>query len=94
MNGESCEDFIGSVLQIGLERGKQRDYEWMADYAASRMSGPAARWLYSLPDEVSGDWRRLRSALLQRFPSALDVVESELAPALAARYVATIRIAR
>ncbi|KAG8990364.1 hypothetical protein FRB90_001797 [Tulasnella sp. 427] len=49
--------------------GKQRDYQWMADYASTCFQGKALRWFSKLDDETQGDWKLLERAMLRDFPT-------------------------
>lgn len=49
--------------------GKQRDDEWIADFAAMCFSGNALRWYETLDDNVQRDWSKLRRAILDWLPN-------------------------
>lgn len=67
-NGTECEKFISHVRRNALALGKQRDSQWMADYAASRMESKALRWLSKVPPEGKDTWASLEGQLLKRWP--------------------------
>lgn len=48
--------------------GKQRDDEWIADFATMCFSGNALRWYETLDDDVQRDWSKLRRAILDWLP--------------------------
>ncbi|KAG9041012.1 hypothetical protein FS837_012845 [Tulasnella sp. UAMH 9824] len=65
-NAAEAEDFVQAVRRTAWVEGKF-DYEWMAAYAASQMSGQALRWHMSLPRDVQSSWDKLEVALLDKF---------------------------
>lgn len=68
-DGTACEHFIRDVRQHAFNSGKTRDTAWIADYASTCFVGGALRWYETLDDEVLGDWKSLRQALLARWPA-------------------------
>ncbi|KAG8928339.1 hypothetical protein FRC01_006094 [Tulasnella sp. 417] len=62
-----CEDFIAAILNHAFTQGKQRDDEWVADFAATCLANDALRWWGGLDDSVQGSWKLLRRAILSRF---------------------------
>jgi len=80
-DGTECELFISAVRLKALGEGKARDNEWMADFAAACMVGPALRWFETLDEITQGDWRLLRRALLDKYPQS---VSGGIVPAAAA----------
>lgn len=62
-----CDKFIASVRKLAIAESKQRDDEWMADFAGSCFVGKALRWYESLDDEVQCSWKQLRRALLAQY---------------------------
>ncbi|KAG8896589.1 hypothetical protein FRB99_008822 [Tulasnella sp. 403] len=67
--GEECEEFISAVRHYAFELGKQRDNQWIADFASTAFSGDALRWFMTLDVTVQGDWRLLAKALLEKYSS-------------------------
>lgn len=61
-------DFIRSVRKTALSRGREGDNTWIAHYAVACFAGAALRWLEGLDEDLQTDWRRLRKAMLQRWP--------------------------
>ncbi|KAG8911392.1 hypothetical protein FRC01_005733 [Tulasnella sp. 417] len=53
---------------MALLQGKQQDNAWIAHYAGACFSGSALRWYERLDEDVQDDWRKLRSAMLERWP--------------------------
>ncbi|KAG8854804.1 hypothetical protein FRB96_007333 [Tulasnella sp. 330] len=69
---EDVASFIQNIQQIAFARGRQRDYDWLADYAATCLTGTAMRWYSELEESQERDsWVLLRRALSQRFPPPL-----------------------
>ena len=58
-----CQEFILFVRQQAVEGNKARDNDWIADYAASCITGSALEWFEDLDEEVTLDWKLLRRAL-------------------------------
>ena len=71
-SGSDCEEFIRSVYAYALEKNKIKDHEWIAAYAASRLSGKALRWFARLDNAVKADWSALQVALLDQYPPSDD----------------------
>ncbi|KAG8923327.1 hypothetical protein FRC01_012888 [Tulasnella sp. 417] len=67
-SAQECEDFIRCVRRVAMTRGKEEDDRWIAHYAVSGFAGVALRWLEALDEEFQHDWRKLRKAMLQRWP--------------------------
>lgn len=70
-NGVECENFINNVRCRALEQGKIRDNDWLANFAKSCCRDDALEFLDSLDDNVRGDWKQLRKALLKKYPAPL-----------------------
>ncbi|KAG9006727.1 hypothetical protein FRB94_013851 [Tulasnella sp. JGI-2019a] len=73
---EDVTDFVREVKRIAMDQGRQRDQEWMVDYAESCLGGTAIRWFSQL-DEISKreamiSWDALRQRLLDRFGPPVD----------------------
>ena len=64
---EECTEFIRSVRAHAFSQGKTRDDEWIADYAATRMTGPAVIWFEGLEEETQTSWKLLRRVLLDEY---------------------------
>lgn len=69
-DGSEAEEFIQAVRRAAFNATKDRDDEWMARFASTCMSGKALRWYESLDDDVQDSWKRLRKAILARYPPA------------------------
>lgn len=65
---EPLEPFLRAFKKHAFALGKQRDNDWLADFASVCFDGEALRWFESLDEEVRTDWRVLRPALLERYP--------------------------
>lgn len=63
------DQFIRNVRRVALARDKHGDDAWCAAFAASCLEGPALAFHERLSDDVQNSWKRLRTALLDRFPS-------------------------
>ncbi|KAG8919083.1 hypothetical protein FRC01_001490 [Tulasnella sp. 417] len=72
VDGRESEAFIRSVKSRAFSTGKQRDYEWMADFASTCFEGDGLRWFCGLDDETQGNWKLLERALLRDFPRSSD----------------------
>lgn len=85
-NGTDDEDvteFVRDVKRIAMSRGRQRDQEWMFDYAESCLGGAAIRWFAQLDVESLASWDALRRALLDRFGLLADQCVPQPPPAAA-----------
>ncbi|KAG8938731.1 hypothetical protein FRC04_007828 [Tulasnella sp. 424] len=65
--GFTCHQFIRAIREQALNAGKQRDNQWMLDYASVRFDGEALEWFEALEDEIQNDWTLLRRAILARY---------------------------
>lgn len=65
---EPVSDFIRKIKRHAFESEKQRDMEWMADFASLCFADEALRWFAELDPSVAGDWIRLQRALLEKYP--------------------------
>lgn len=52
---------------MAFQQGKQRDDEWVADFAATCFGGEALEWYVDLDEESQTSWRKLRARLIQRW---------------------------
>ncbi|KAG9032277.1 hypothetical protein FS837_002774 [Tulasnella sp. UAMH 9824] len=68
--GESSGDFIQAIQRVAFQQGHSRDDRWIADYIATCFNGGALQWYSELDEETQESWRRLRTALLRRYPPA------------------------
>lgn len=68
IDGDEAENFIRTIRKRAHMEGKQRDDEWIADFAAMCFSGNALRWYETLDDDVQRDWSKLRRAILDWLP--------------------------
>ncbi|KAG9027156.1 hypothetical protein FS837_004366 [Tulasnella sp. UAMH 9824] len=66
-DAEECEKFIHAVSRQALAAGKQRDDQWLADFAVSCFTGGALRWWGGLDERTQSSWRSLRQAMLSRY---------------------------
>ncbi|KAG9020522.1 hypothetical protein FS837_008133, partial [Tulasnella sp. UAMH 9824] len=66
--GLSSHELVQQVQRAAFQQGKQRDDEWVADFAATSFSGEALEWYVSLDEETQTSWRKLRAGLIQRWP--------------------------
>ncbi|KAG9048227.1 hypothetical protein FS837_000483 [Tulasnella sp. UAMH 9824] len=71
-DGIEAEMFIQQVRRAAFHEGKLRDDAWMADFAATCLSGEALRWHSTLDKDVRRDWIKLESAILEKYPVFLD----------------------
>ncbi|KAG8899095.1 hypothetical protein FRC01_010672, partial [Tulasnella sp. 417] len=78
VDGAEAESFIMSVQRIARKEGKSRDNEWIADLVASCLTGEALRWYVDQDEDTQNDWRRLRKAILQQYPSHTESSSSSL----------------
>ncbi|KAG8948933.1 hypothetical protein FRC04_009134 [Tulasnella sp. 424] len=67
-DGRECERFIRSIKSHAFAQQRQRDYEWMADLAATLLDGAALRWYSGLDENTQGNWKLLEKALLAQYP--------------------------
>ncbi|KAG9040856.1 hypothetical protein FS837_013005 [Tulasnella sp. UAMH 9824] len=71
-SGSDCEEFIRAVYAYAFERDKTKDDEWIAAYAATRLSGKALRWYAQQDKAIKLDWSALQVALLNQYPPSDD----------------------
>ncbi|KAG8967567.1 hypothetical protein FRC05_002000 [Tulasnella sp. 425] len=62
-----CETFINAVSRRALAEGKQRDDQWIAEFAASCFTQGALRWCDGLDEQTQCSWKLLRKAMLSRY---------------------------
>ncbi|KAG8905086.1 hypothetical protein FRC01_008483 [Tulasnella sp. 417] len=82
--GLSCHEFVQKVQRTAFQQGKQRDDEWVADFAATSFSGEALEWYVGLDEETQTSWRKLCAGLIQRWPIKPGTIsggEADLDPA-------------
>ncbi|KAG8899340.1 hypothetical protein FRC01_010577, partial [Tulasnella sp. 417] len=70
------DQFIRNVRRVALARDKHSNDEWCAAFAASCLEGPALAFYERLSEDVQNSWKRLRAALLDRFPSGSSSLSS------------------
>lgn len=75
--GLSSHEFVQQVQRTAFQQGKQRDDEWVADFAATSFSGEALEWYVSLDEEAQTSWRKLRAGLIQRWPVKSEETASD-----------------
>ncbi|KIO30651.1 hypothetical protein M407DRAFT_20366 [Tulasnella calospora MUT 4182] len=64
---EECNEFILAIRTRAFWEGKQRDPNWMADFAATNVSHKALLWHSRLPEDVRQDWSKLEAAFFDRW---------------------------
>lgn len=69
VDGVEAEEWVCAVRQKALSLQKQRDNDWIADFASTCFVGDALRWYEDLDENVQRDWRKLRLALLTQWPA-------------------------
>lgn len=62
-----CKSFIAELIKLAFAQGKQRDDQWIADFAATCMADNALVWWSALDEEVQGSWKLLRQAMLSKY---------------------------
>jgi len=60
------------LKKVALFHGRQRDDEWLVDYAEACLTGQALRWFSRLEKETLSSWMAVRNAFLGRFDSPPD----------------------
>ncbi|KIO32032.1 hypothetical protein M407DRAFT_216539 [Tulasnella calospora MUT 4182] len=68
--GEFSGDFIQAIQRVAFQQGHARDDRWIADYITTCFNGDALHWYSELPEETQESWRKLRTAILRRYPAA------------------------
>lgn len=69
IDGVEAEEWVCAVRHKALSLGRQRDNDWVADFASTCLAGDALRWYENLDEDVQGDWRKLRLAILTQWPA-------------------------
>ncbi|KAG9036309.1 hypothetical protein FS837_001703, partial [Tulasnella sp. UAMH 9824] len=64
---EECNKFILEIRTRAMWEGKQRDFAWMADFAATYLWQDAMWWHCRLPQDVRQDWLKLETALVDKW---------------------------
>ncbi|KAG8893961.1 hypothetical protein FRB99_001604, partial [Tulasnella sp. 403] len=67
IDADDCHDFIRYIRQRAFSEGKDRDYDWMARFAATCFAGDALAWHVSLDEDTQNDWKLLEKALVKHF---------------------------
>ncbi|KAG8979327.1 hypothetical protein FRB90_008093, partial [Tulasnella sp. 427] len=65
---QSGADFAQSIQRFAFQNHTDKDDEWVARYAATCFTGNALLWYSDLDQDTQGSWRKLRAALLRRYP--------------------------
>ncbi|KAG8949846.1 hypothetical protein FRC04_008149, partial [Tulasnella sp. 424] len=60
--------FIQSVQRVAFLQGRIKDDEWIAEYASTSFTDSALEWYVGLEEETQLSWKKLRVALVQRYP--------------------------
>lgn len=60
-------EFIYAIRNKAMQQGKQRDDEWLADYAATCCFGEALHWHLGLPEDVQCSWKLLLKSLIEKY---------------------------
>ncbi|KAG8964271.1 hypothetical protein FRC00_002959 [Tulasnella sp. 408] len=67
-SNESAATFIQSVHRVAFMQNRIEDDKWMAQYASTCFTGSALMWYLSLEEKAQTTWKKLRLALVQRYP--------------------------
>ncbi|KAG8910407.1 hypothetical protein FRC01_006348 [Tulasnella sp. 417] len=78
---ESAALFVQSVQRIAFAQNRMKDDEWIAEYASTCFAEAALAWFLSLEDEVQTSWKKLRFALVQRYPVPTPQPAPSIVPA-------------
>lgn len=65
---QSGADFAQAIQRFAFQNHIDRDDEWVARYVATCFTGNALLWYSDLDEDTQNSWRRLRAALLRRYP--------------------------
>lgn len=57
-----------SVQRVAFLQGRIKDDEWIAEYASTSFTDSALEWYVGLEEETRSSWKKLRAALVQRYP--------------------------
>ncbi|KAG8945893.1 hypothetical protein FRC00_009899, partial [Tulasnella sp. 408] len=68
-NGSEAERFVQSITKMAHEAGKYRDNDWIIERVEVALAGDALRWYIELDPEIQNDWKLLRKAIMQQYPS-------------------------
>ena len=60
--------FLKMVRLDALQQDRSKDDEWIAQWAAAHLDGPALFWYEELSQEIQESWRLLRREILIRWP--------------------------
>lgn len=66
-DSEECHKFISAVLKYAYAQGKQRDDEWVADFAATCFKGEALRWWTGVGPQTQESWKLLRHSMSRKY---------------------------
>ena len=67
-NGPTASQFLKMVRLDALQQNRPKDDEWIAQWAAAHLDGPALFWYEELSEETQESWKLLRRELLIRWP--------------------------
>ncbi|KIO32036.1 hypothetical protein M407DRAFT_118713 [Tulasnella calospora MUT 4182] len=65
---QSGADFAQAIQRFAFQNHVDRDDEWVARYAATCFTGNALLWYSDLDQDTQSSWRKLRAAILRRYP--------------------------
>lgn len=80
---ENVSLFLQSVKRVAFAQGRQRDNEWLADYVETCLIDEALEWYDALDEKTQGDFKSLRTAMLQRFGRTSRIANIPSAPPVA-----------
>ncbi|KAG8992826.1 GTP-binding protein Rab-3D [Tulasnella sp. JGI-2019a] len=72
--------FLQNVKRVAFSQGRQRDNDWLVDYAEASLTGDALRWFHELDEDTVDSWKALRGAFLHRFKKPVSVPAPAAAP--------------
>ncbi|KAG9040951.1 hypothetical protein FS837_012915 [Tulasnella sp. UAMH 9824] len=67
-SNQSVATFIQSVQRVAFMQNRIEDDKWMAQYASTCFTDSALMWYLSLEEKTQTTWKKLRLALVQRYP--------------------------
>ncbi|KAG9040950.1 hypothetical protein FS837_012914 [Tulasnella sp. UAMH 9824] len=68
-SNESGVSFVQSVQRIAFMQNRTEDDKWIAQYASTCFADSALEWYLTLEDKTQTSWKKLRLALVQRYPA-------------------------
>lgn len=69
IDGSEAEQFVQTITKLAHEAGKYRDNDWIIERVEVALAGDALRWYIELVPEIQNDWKLLRKAIMQQYPS-------------------------